>query len=177
MPSESKKIMFEEITQEFEKNPYAFISRLEGMTVVDISDFRRSVEKCSERSLVVKHSMAKKVFEARQWAGAEKFLTGQVIVTFGKKEPQDISKSLVEFAKKNDKLVPEGVIFEGQVFDESFVKQLSQLPNRHELLTQVVVRIQSPISGFVMTLNQVLRGFVVALNEIKKQKEGQPQTA
>ena len=71
-------------------------------------------------------------------------------------------------SKKSDRV---GILFEDKVYDQEFVKQLSKLPSRQELLTQVVVRVKSPISGFVLTLNQLVKGVVVALNEVKKKKE------
>ena len=173
MPSEAKELMMQEIEKEFAKNTCAFITRFDAISVADLSDFRRRLEKVSSRSMVVKHAMAKKIFIKHKVGEAEKFLKGQVLVTFGNREPQVISKAIVDFAKGNQKLVPAGVVFESKVYDQEFVKKLAKLPSRHELLTQLVARVQSPISGFVMTLNQVLRGVVVALNEVKKKKESQ----
>ena len=101
-------------------------------------------------------------------------MKGQILITFGTVDPQNISKTIVDFSKTNDKVVPAGVVFEDKVYGQDFVKRLATLPSRHELLTQVVVRVKSPISGFVMTLGAITRGLVVALNEIKKQKEAAP---
>ena len=170
-------MMLKEITKELEGSPYAFMTHFEGLTVSDLSDFRRSTEKVAKRSLVVKHALAKKVFSELKIQEAEKFLTGSVIVTLGDKEPQVISKAIVDFSKSHEKLVLAGAVIDRKVYDQSYVKRLAGLPSRHELLTQVVVRVKSPITGLVLTLGQVLRGFVVALNEIKKKKELQPQTA
>jgi large subunit ribosomal protein L10 len=171
MPSEVKEILMKEVVGQFDAHPYAFFTSFDKASVMDLSDFRRGVEKVAKRSLVVKHSMAKIIFEKKKLAGAEKFLKGQIIVTFGTAEPQIISKTIVDLTKKNDKMVPAGVIFENQVYGADFVKRLAQMPSRHELLTQVVVRVKSPITGLVLTLGQLVRGFVVALNEVKKKKE------
>ena len=174
MPTLVKELMMQEVVRQFDANHYAFISNFDGMTVADISDFRRTLEKVSARSLVVKHSMAKKIFSQKNYGDAESFLKGQVVFTFGDSDPQNISKAIVEFAKTHNKLVPAGVVFEAKAYGQDFVKSLAALPSRKELLTQVVVRIKSPISGFVLGLGQVMRGFVCALSEIKKKKELQP---
>ena len=173
MPAYTKELMLKEILGEFDGNPCAFISTYESLTVADLSEFRRQTEKFAKRSLQVKHTLAKKVFEKKKYAGADQFLKGQVLVTFGKGEPQSISKVIVDFAKAHNKLVPAGLIMDNKVYGQDFVKALAKLPSRHELLTQVVVRVKSPISGFVMTLSQIMKGFVVALNEVKKKKESQ----
>jgi len=177
MPSAAKEMMLQEIEQEFGENPYAFISSFQGLTVSDLSDARRAISKVAKRSMVVKHALAKKVLEKRKFNEAEAFLKGSVILTFGDAEPQAISKALVKFSQDNKNFSPLGVIFEDKVHNDAFVKQLATLPSREELLTQVVVRVKSPISGLVMTLSQLVRGLAVALSEIKKQKEAQPQTA
>lgn len=175
MPSQVKELLMREIEKEFEANPYVFLSSFQGLSVTDLSDFRRNLSKVSKRSLVIKHSMVRKVFTQRNVAQAEKLLGGQLLVTFGDAEPQVISKAIMDYAKAHDKkFVPSGVILENQVFEKEFLKQLAALPSRKELLTQVAVRVKSPLSGLVLTLNQLVRGLVVAISEIKKQKELQP---
>ena len=178
MPSFAKELMMKELEKEFKNSSCAFFSSFKALSVADISEFRRTVEKVSKRSMVLKHAMAKKIFSASSLGEAESFLKGQVLVTFASGEPQVVSKTIVDFAKKNnDKLAPAGLIFENKVYNADYVKQLAKLPSRREMLTQVVIRVKSPISGFVMTLSQVLRGFVTALGEIKKLKEAQTQAA
>ncbi len=170
MPSFVKEILMKEVEKEFSA-PYAFISSFENLPVADVSEFRRTMEKVSKRSVMLKHTFAKKILERKSLGEAGNLLKGHVLITFGAAEPQNISKAIVEFAKTHEKFVPAGMIFENKVYGQEFVKQLAKMPSRHELLTQVVVRVKSPISGFVMTLGAVTRGLVVALNEIKKQKE------
>lgn len=177
MPSLVKELMMKELEREFESYPYAFFSSFSVLPDAELSEFRRAIEKVSSRTMMVKHALAKKVFEGRKLNDADKLLKGSVLVTFGKKDPQVISKALLDFIKTHDKLASTGVLFEDKVYDQEFVKQLSKLPSRQELLTQVVVRVKSPITGFVLTLSALMRGVVIALNEVKKQKEAAGQTA
>ena len=177
MPSLAKEIMLKEIQDEFAQNPYAFFASFDGVSVADISDFRRSIESVATRSLLVKHTLAKHVITEKKYDGAEKLLEKQTVVTFGSGEPQVISKKIVEFAKTNKAFVPKGVIFEDKVYDQEFVKQLADLPSREELLVQMLVRMKSPISGLVSTLGQLVKGLVVALDQVRQQKEAQPQSA
>lgn len=171
MPSSTKEMMLKEIVSELNGNTCAFISSYETLSVAELSDFRRQTEKVAKRSLQVKHTLAKKAFTEKKFTDAEKFLKAQVLVTFGTKDPQAISKVIVDFSKANKKLNPEGMIMDNKVYGQEFVKQLASLPSRQELLTQVVIRVKSPISGFVLTLGQLTKGLVVALNEVKKKKE------
>ena len=177
MPSAIKELMLKEIQGEFGSNPYAFITSFNKATVADSADFRRALQKVSSRSMVVKRTLATKVLGELNCKDCDKYLAGSVLMTFGDKDPQNISKAIVDFVKANNKFAVAGVVFENKMYDQVFVQQLSRLPSRHELLTQVVVRVKSPISGFVMTLSQVLRGLVVVVNEIKKQREAGPAAA
>src|SRR3989338_374076 len=122
MPSLAKELMLKEIMREFDLNNCAFISAFEGLSVADISDYRRQTEKVAKRSLVIKHTLAKKAFQTKKIDDAEKFLNKQILVTFGTKEPQAISKAIVDFAKTHEKLVPTGLIMDNKVYGQEFVK-------------------------------------------------------
>ena len=177
MPSLVNNVMMREIEKEFDKNSFAFFSNFDKLSVAAISDLRSKLAKSGARSMVMKHALAKKVLKKKKADDAGKFFKGFVFVTFGTEDPQIVSKALLDFAKLNTQFVASGIFFEKKVYDQNFVKQLASLPSRKELLTQVVVRVKSPITGIVLTLNQLLKGVVVALNEVKKIKEAQGQTA
>jgi len=165
-----KKLLLDEIDREFSSKETAFFSRFDRLNVADMSELRRNLEKVSRRTLVLKHSFAKKVFEKIQMKEAERFLDGSVLVTLGAKEPQTASKTLVEFAKGHESLQLKGMIFDGKVYDANYVKELAKLPSRKDLLTMVVTRMKSPIANLAMTLNGILRSLVSVLSEVQKKK-------
>lgn len=174
MPSIEKELMYQEIEREFDKSAYVFFSNFEAVSVSDLSKARAKMNKSANRSLLVKHAMARKILKGRGLNDVEALLTGSVILTFGDKEPQDISKSVVEGVKVSPKIKCAGVLFEGKLENADFVEQLSKLPSRQELLTQMVVRMNSPITGFVCVLANTMRGLVVALDQIRTKKEAAP---
>lgn len=170
MPSIDKELMYQEIEREFDKSSYVFFSNFETVSVSDLSKARAKMNVAANRSMLVKHAMARKILKGRGFNDVESLLSGSVILTFGDKEPQDISKGVVEGTKVSPKIKCVGVLFEGKMEGSEFVQQLSKLPSRHELLTQVVVRMNSPITGFVCVLANTLRGLVVALDQIRTKK-------
>ncbi len=175
MPSIDKEMMYQEIEREFEKSPYVFFSNFEKVSVSDLSKARAKMNASANRSMLVKHAMARKILKGRGvTANVESLLTGSVLLTFGDKEPQDISKGVVEGTKVSEKIKCSGVLFEGKLEGAEFVQQLSKLPSRHELLTQMVVRMNSPITGFVCVLANTMRGLVVALDQVRTKKEAAP---
>jgi ribosomal protein L10 len=61
MPSVVKEAMLQEVRGAFEANPYIFVSSFEKFPVAEMMDLRRQLEKHTNRSMVVKHSMARKI--------------------------------------------------------------------------------------------------------------------
>ena len=170
MPAIEKELMYQEIEREFDKSPYVFFSNFENVSVSDLSKARAKMNVSANRSMLVKHAMARKILKERGLTNVEQLLTGSVLLTFGDKEPQDISKGVVDGSKVSPKIKCAGVLFEGKLEGAEFVQQLSKLPSRHELLTQMVVRMNSPITGFVCVLANTIRGLVVALDQIRTKK-------
>lgn len=173
----TKKLLFEEIEKEFSLNENLFFSRFDRLNVADMSELRRNLEKVSRRTLVVKHTFVKRILEKVKVPDAASFLEGSVLVTFGSGEPQLVSKALMEFSKSHEQVQVKGMVLEGKVYGESFVKELAKLPSRKELLAVVARTLQSPITRLAMTLNGILRSFVSVLDETrkKKAKEAAPQ--
>ena len=165
-----KKLMFQELEKEFAASEMTFFSRFNRLSVQDMSELRRNLEKMSRRTVMVKHSFAKKILEKGKFAEAARFLEGSILVTLGAQEPQLVSKTLVEFVKGHENFELKGMIFDGKVYEGSLIKELAKLPSRKELLTQVAIRMKSPIAGFVMVLGSLIRSLAIALNEIHKKR-------
>lgn len=175
--SYEKQLILRETEKEFHSSPNAFFSRFERLTVQDMSELRRSLEKVSKRTLVVKHAMARKIFGGLKLEEASRFLEGSVLVTFGEGEPQLVSKTLVDYAKAHGNLKLNGAILEGKLYDSDFLKALARLPSRIELLTAVAIQLKSPVTRLAMTLGGLLQSLVIALNEVQKKKGREPQAA
>ncbi len=165
-----KQLMRAEIEKEFQANPHVFFSRFERLNVQEMSELRRSLEKVSRRTLVVKHSLAKKILEKMELSEASKLLEGSILVTLGGGEPQTISKTLADFVKTHEGLQLKGMIFERKVYGDDFVKELAKLPSRHELLALVATTLKSPIARLALGLRGILQSFVIALSEVQKKK-------
>jgi len=172
MPSLEKEIMFREIKKNIEDRPYLFVSQFKKITVAEISGLRNELRKASDNCLVVKNSVAQKVFEEIGLQDAVGLLEGQTVITSCHENPQNVSKILVNFSKgKDDAFKINGAWLEGKTVEAKYVKELASLPSRIELIAKVVGGVKSPITGFVLTLKGVLQSFAGVLNQIVLQKE------
>lgn len=170
MPSLEKELMLEEIVKTVKGKEYVFISQFNKLNVSDINDIRRKVEKSSLRSIVAKKTLARKVFQQIGIAEAEKLLDGSVFITVAEKDPQIVSKILIDFTKDKEGFQVQGAYIEGGVYGKDYLGQLAKLPSREVLIATVVRGVAAPVQGFVNCLSQMTRSLVVVLDQIQKQK-------
>ena len=65
----------------------------------------------------------------------------------------------------------QGGVLDGKAIDVAGIKALASLPSREVLLAKMLGSMQSPISGFVRTLNEIPSSFVRVLAAVRDQKE------
>ncbi|MBI4970529.1 MAG: 50S ribosomal protein L10 [Candidatus Omnitrophica bacterium] len=175
MPSLEKKVMIRELNKKIEARPYLFFASFRKLSTGDMSALRRNLQKSADSCVVIKNTLAIKIFDQLGIKDASKFIEGQTFVATCKEEPQKLSKVLVDFAKEKEEAFKiKGAFVEGQSFESAYVRELSKLPGKHELLTKVAIGVKSPITGFVLTLNGIVRSLVIVVNQIAL-KKSEPQ--
>jgi large subunit ribosomal protein L10 len=91
-------------------------------------------------------------------------------LVFVKDEPVAVSQALCNFTKDHEQLKLEGGSLKDKILEKKDIESMSKLPSKEVLRAQVVGALNSPISGLVITLNQVLAKFVICLDQIKQKK-------
>ena len=172
MPSLGKELMLKELTAALRDKNYIFFTRQQGLSAPDFVELRRKLEKVADRTLVTKNSIARLVFRQMGVEDINGLIKGSLILTVAQKDPQVISKVLLDFSKGRDGFEMDGAYLDGNVVRTEYLKSLANLPSREVLLTTVVCGLNAPISGFVNVLGQLVRSVAIALNEIQKQKAG-----
>ncbi|PIQ85906.1 MAG: 50S ribosomal protein L10 [Candidatus Omnitrophica bacterium CG11_big_fil_rev_8_21_14_0_20_45_26] len=168
--TQEKELVFNHVMQLMDGKDYVFFAKFSGIGANDMNNLRRKLEKAADASVVVKHSIARLILERMNMKDAQAFLDGSVLLTTGHRDPQVVSKVLVEFAKEKENFELKGIFINKNVFQKQYIQDLAKLPSRQELLASVVGGMQAPIAGFVNGLGQVLRSFVNVLDQIQKQK-------
>ena len=88
----------------------------------------------------------------------------------GYADPIAPAKIIREFSEKNNKLQLKAAVIEGQVFDGSQLKQISELPTREDIVAAILGSLNSPISGIVGSINAVMRDVASLVEEVAKKK-------
>lgn len=161
----------EEIKESISKAKVAIVSDYRGLSVADITDLRRRLQKEDGDYTVVKNTLAKIAIKDTQFEGLEEFLNGPSAIAFGFGDEVAPAKVILKYlkeAKKTNEV--RGGVLDGKVVSANDVKEISNLPSKQELLAKIMGSLNSPAQGIANTLNGVTRALVIAMEEVRKQK-------
>jgi large subunit ribosomal protein L10 len=168
-----KKEIVSEIHKDFSNAKIAVLTDFNGLAVEDITELRCKLREEKVEYKVVKNTLAR---IAVKGTGSEKLadeFTGPVGVAFGFDDPSAPPRVLVEFAKKNKKLVLKVASFAGEKLDLDKIKSLAELPTKDQILGQIAGLLASPMRNMAFCLAGVPRNFVNCLMALKEQKENE----
>jgi large subunit ribosomal protein L10 len=98
-------------------------------------------------------------------------LKGPLVLAFSKEEPGAAARIFRDFAKDNQKLAVTMLAIGGQLLPASDLDRLASLPTREEVLTQLAVVLQAPITKFVRTLAEPHAKMVRTFGAVRDQKQ------
>ncbi len=158
------------IKSSLKESEAVFIVRYSGVASPDLSSLRQVLKGAKASLFVVKNSVARRALKDSGLEVLVKNIEGPCGMVFIKNEPVAISRSLFDFIKEHEQLRVEGGSLKNKVLEKTDIEAMSKLPSKEILRAQVVMTLNSPISGLVITLNQVLAKFVYCIDQIKQKK-------
>ena len=171
MPSLGKELMLRELIETLRSKNYIFFARHKGLSAPDFVELRQKLAKAADRTVITKNSIARLAFKQIGIEDVNGLIKGSVLLAVVEKDPQNVSKVLVEFAKGRETFELDGAYLDGNLVPLDYVKSLAELPSREVLLASVLRGFNAPIGGFVNVLGQLVRSLAVALDQIQKKKE------
>ena len=142
-----------------------------GLKVVDTVALRRALRGKEIGFRVAKKTLIKLALKDAGITGDLPELAGEIAIAYGKDAVLPV-KEISEFAKKHkENIAVVGGILEGAYLSPLQMKDLAKTPSREVLLGKLVNVLNSPIQGFVGTLNAVPSSFVRVLDAIGKAKQ------
>jgi large subunit ribosomal protein L10 len=168
---ECKQGMAKEMKDKFQDSPHFFVTSFTSMAVPEQEQLRRKLKEAKASLFVVKNRIAKNVLKQLKLESVYSLVGGMTAIAIGGEESIFISKTLVDFAGKNENFKIVGAYCFDQVLDVNSIKELAAIPSRETLISQVLCGFQSPIQGLVNTLSATIKGVVVVLNKISEKKQ------
>ena len=158
------------ISDKIKESSACFIIRYSGLSSPDLCALRQNLRSQDVKLFVAKNSVARRALKNAGLDDLCAKVEGPSGFIFIKDEPVSASRLLCDFAKTHEHLKLEGGFLKDRAIDKKDIEALAKLPSKEVLRAQVVMSLNSPISGLVTTLNQVLKKFVYCLDQIKNKK-------
>ncbi|WP_032139338.1 50S ribosomal protein L10 [Rickettsia tamurae] len=146
-----KSVAVEDIVNIYKESPSVIITHYHGLTVSQVSSLRESLKSKEAGFKVVKNTLAKIAANQTGLDSIANLFAGPTAIVYSK-EPVEMAKLVVNFAKANDNLKIIGGIVDNHVLDENSIKELSKLPSLNELRGKIVGLLQAPATKFVGVL-------------------------
>jgi large subunit ribosomal protein L10 len=168
-------LLFKETSENRIKNSLkesesVFIINYSGLESPDLTLLRQSLKKTKANLFVVKNNVARRALKDVGLEDMVKLIEGPCGLIFVKEEPVDICRVLCDFSREHGSMKLGGGFLKDRILEKKDIERLSRLPSKDVLRVQAVITLKSPISSFVIVLNQVLRKFVYCLEQIKQKK-------
>ncbi|MEE2962342.1 MAG: 50S ribosomal protein L10 [Myxococcota bacterium] len=116
-----------------------------GIDVNTINDIRSQFRAAGVRYQVVKNSLMSRALELAELDSDAASLKGSpTAVIFCNDDPVNAAKLTADLSKKHKKLKVKGGILESEIISAEQAVALSKMPNREELLSQIIGQALSP---------------------------------
>jgi large subunit ribosomal protein L10 len=163
-----KEVSENRIKETLKKSDAVFIVKYSGVSSPDLSTLRQTLRSSKSSLFVVKNSVARRALGDSGLEALVKNIEGPCGLVFVQDEPVAVSQVLCNFVKDHEQLKLEGGSLNNKVLVKEDIEAMSKLPSKEVLRAQVVVTLNSPISGLAITLNQILAKFVYCIDQIKQ---------
>lgn len=163
--------MINELAEDIRGATSLYFVNFTGMTVAQDKAFRAELRTKGVSMKVAKNTLILRALaEVGGYEIEAKKLFGQTGIIFGASDPIAPAKIIRQFFDKGQKPQLKVAVIEGQTFDGSQLKEVSELPTREELISAIVGSLHAPISGIVGTINAVMRDVASLIEEVAKKK-------
>ena len=165
-----KNEKIEYFKKQFEQAKVAIVTDYRGLSVDEITQLRRALQKENSDFTVTKNTLCKIASKGTNFEAIESLMQGPNAIAFGFGDEVSAAKVVAKFIKENKKGEIIGGVMEGNILNADEAKKLANMPSREELYAKMLGSINSPASGIVYGVNGVMSALVRAIDAVAKQK-------
>lgn len=153
MDRAAKSALVNQLNDAWKDTGVMVVAHYKGMTVAEMTEFRRRVKEAGGSVKVAKNKLAALALKETKSAGMSNLLKGQTCIAYSD-DPVSAARVSVKYAKDNDKLVILGGAMGNTVMDVNGVKALAELPSLDELRAKLLGLLQAPATKIARILKE-----------------------
>lgn len=173
MPTQAKVEAVELLKDKFERSSIVITTNYSGLPVSEMTELRRALREAEVEYRIIKNSLAYIAADEAGKPAIKDVINGPTGVAFGYEDPLAPAKALSNYIRTTrSALAIVGGEMDGKTLTSDQVNQLATLPGREELVAQVLMRMNGPVTSLVNVLNgpiaglaRVLQGHVDSLQQ------------
>lgn len=178
MPTAQKARVIEETSERFNRASGVLFTEYRGLKVKELQLLRKQLGEKGGELQVVKNTLFGRAAGAGADPLTENLKSGPTAVVFVYENESDCAKVVMDFAKTHKNLVVKGGLISGKVIDDKGVDELSKLPSRDVLISQVIGVIAAPLSNLVGVIEALYADPIRVIGAVAdKVAEGSPAPA
>ncbi|MFP3089587.1 50S ribosomal protein L10 [Treponema sp. TIM-1] len=159
-----------ELKEVFGKTKDFIFADYRGLTVEQITILRKQLRAKEAHFKVVKNNFARLAFEQLSAPDVAAYLTGPTAVTIALKDPNEVAKILLDFARETPALHVKGGLMGDTIYDARQIEAFSKLPGRLELIAMLMSVMNAPARNLAAALNDINARLVRTIKAVGDQK-------
>jgi large subunit ribosomal protein L10 len=148
-----KRELVTTLNEEWKDSGVIVVAHYKGMTVAQMTDFRKRMKEAGGAVKVAKNKLAKLALKDTDVEAISDLLQGQTCVAYSD-DPVSAARISVKYSRENDKLIILGGAMGKTRLDSDGVKALADLPSLDELRGKLIGLLQAPAGKIARILNE-----------------------
>lgn len=175
---ERKQEVITELQGFFDNGKVVIVADLTGLTVAELTQFRRNLSKDNATLKIAKNTLVKRAIADTEFQVLDTLAKGPSAFVVGYDDPAQPAKSVNEYLKKIKKGSVRGAVLEGKALTPKDVNGLANLPSKEQLLSSIMGGLDSGARNIAGILSAVIRDIALLTEEVaKKTNAGAPAPA
>jgi large subunit ribosomal protein L10 len=166
-----KQEIVSELKGFLENGKVAIVTDLSGLTVAEVTQFRRNLAKTNAKCRVGKNTLLRIASAGGEFESLKDIAKGPTAVVIGYEDPAAPAKTTLDFFKQIKKGTVRGGVLEGKLIGADEVKGLADLPSKEQLLSSIMGGLDSGARGIAGILEAVIRDIALLTEEVAKKKD------
>lgn len=171
MPRPEKVNVVDKVKENLENSKSVFVTDYTGLNVDQITQLRKKLRDNNVKYMVAKNTLMRIAFREAGQDQLLDHLKGQTALAFGADDPVIAAKILYDSYKDIEKPQIRAFTLRGDFFEGKEITRLADLPSREELLAQIIMAVESPITSTIGMIDAVFHELVATIDAVAASKQ------